>query len=256
MRCHLLASIILALLVVALGAGCDGERVSIEPRDEPTVVQTQRDGENEPAGALTLDPPGEAGAMNATPTPEATDIELPAGAEALVTLAQQDLARRLDLASDVIRAASVEAAEWPDASLGCPQPGEMYAQVITPGFRIVLEAQGVSYEYHADSERRVICCEPQQVRPVPGSGPTEMVDLARADLAQRLGVSLETISVSAVLGQEFSPDAFSCQTTKERAAREESPAVVVGTVILLDAAGRRYEYHASDQTVIFCRKLR
>ena len=84
MRRYLLASTILALLVIALGAGCDGERASIEPRNEPTVVQTQRDGENEPAGALTLDPPGEAGAMTATPTPEATDVELPAGAEIVV----------------------------------------------------------------------------------------------------------------------------------------------------------------------------
>ena len=116
MRRYLLALIVLALLVMALGAGCDGERASIVPRDEPTVVQTQRDGEDERAGALTLDPSPEAGAMTATPTPEATDIEFPAGAEALVALAQQDLARRLGLAPEVIRAVSVEAAEWPDTS--------------------------------------------------------------------------------------------------------------------------------------------
>jgi hypothetical protein len=77
MRRYLLASTVLALLVMALGAGCDGERVSIEPRDEPTVVHTQRDGENEPAGALTLDPPPEAGAMITTPTPGAMEVELP-----------------------------------------------------------------------------------------------------------------------------------------------------------------------------------
>jgi hypothetical protein len=92
------------------------------------------------------------------------------------------------------------------------------------------------------------------VRPVPGAGSTETVELARADLAQRLGVSPETISVAVVLRQEFSADGFYCRTTKARVARDESPAVVAGTVILLDAAGRRYEYHASDEIVLFCRE--
>jgi len=170
-----------------------------------------------------------------------------------VVQAREDLADRLSIGVEQITLEKVEAVEWPDASLGCPEPGKVYAQVVTPGYRIVLEAQGGSYEYHADLEQRVICCEPQQVRSVPVIGSTETVELARADLAQRLGVALETISVAAVLRQEFSADAFYCRTTKARVARDESPAVVVGTVILLEAAGRRYEYHASDAIVIFCR---
>ena len=322
------------------------------PRDEPTVVQTQRDGENESAGALTLDPLPEAGAMTATPTPEATDVELPAGAEALVTLAQQDLARRLGLAPEVMRVASVEAAEWPDASLGCPQPGEMYAQVVTPGFRIVLEARGERYEYHTDREQATVLCEEEALMgpptetvpspvgsgldslvqsakedlarrlsikveqievveaksvvwpdasvgcPQPGSAyahvvtlgfqvvlevegenyayhtdkeqrmvycesqgtppgeSAETVRIAREDLARRLSISVDAIDVVAVIGQQFPADAFYCRTTKERIAKDESPVVIPGESILLSAAGRRYEYHASDQTVIFCRQLR
>jgi hypothetical protein len=171
-----------------------------------------------------------------------------------VAQAREDLADRLSIGVERITVAKVEAVEWPDASLGCPEPGKVYAQVVTPGYRIVLEAQGGSYEYHVDLEQRVICCEPQQVPSVPGIGSTETVELARADLAQRLGVTLETISVAAVLRQEFSADAFYCRTTKARIARDESPDVVVGTVILLEAAGRRYEYHASDEIVIFCRE--
>lgn len=45
---------------------------------------------------------------------------------------------------------SVEYVDWPDSSLGNPQPDMSYAQVITPGFKIVLEAGGQAYEYHAD----------------------------------------------------------------------------------------------------------
>ena len=82
-----------------------------------------------------------------------------------------------------------------------------------------------------------------------------LIEKAKEDLAQRLGVSVDTISVAIVIGQEFSLDAFYCKVTKERIAGVESPAVVSGLSILLSASGRRYEYHASGQTVIFCRPL-
>jgi hypothetical protein len=35
----------------------------------------------------------------------------------------------------------------------------MYAQVITPGYRVVLEAGGQRYEYHTDTGRFVVLCE-------------------------------------------------------------------------------------------------
>lgn len=97
------------------------------------------------------------------------------------------------------------------------------------------------------------------------AAPTESIQLdedaqaivarAKQDLAQRLSVSVDDVTFLTVFGQEFSADAFYCRTTKERIAREESPQVISGLSIFLSAAGRRYEYHASDQTVIFCRLL-
>jgi hypothetical protein len=57
-----------------------------------------------------------------------------------------------------VRLIRVEAREWSDASLGCPKPGQMYAQVITPGYLVVLEAGGQRLEYHTDAGRRVELC--------------------------------------------------------------------------------------------------
>ena len=51
---------------------------------------------------------------------------------------------------------SAEAVEWPDASLGNPQPGMVYAQVVTPGYKIILSARGQQYEYHSEHERLVL----------------------------------------------------------------------------------------------------
>jgi hypothetical protein len=96
--------------------------------------------------------------MTPTSAPAATKVEPPTGAEKVIQLAQKDLAQRLSLAIEAIWLVSVEAVEWPDTSLGCPQPGMMYGQVI-PGFRVVLGAEGETYEYHTDKERFVVLCE-------------------------------------------------------------------------------------------------
>ena len=57
----------------------------------------------------------------------------------------------------------------------------MYAQVITPGYRIVLEVDGKSYEYHADTQRHVVYCESKEAQPLPGGESTETSRLARKD---------------------------------------------------------------------------
>jgi hypothetical protein len=82
----------------------------------------------------------------------------------------------------------------------------------------------------------------------------QIVSQAKEDLARRLGISIASVTTDAVIGQEFSTEAFNCRTPKGRIVREESPQVS-GTSILLSALGRRYEYHANDQVVVFCRPL-
>ena len=94
-----------------------------------------------------------------------------------------------------------------------------------------------------------------QVQPLLGDESTESAKLAKQDLAQKLGVSVDSITVVAVIGLEFSTDAFYCRATKDRIAKDESPAAMSGWSILLSASGHRYEYHASGPTVIFCRPL-
>lgn len=74
----------------------------------------------------------------------------------LVELAKGDLARRLRVGVEEVTLVSTEAVEWPDASLGNPQPGMVYAQVITPGYKIILSAERQEYEYHSDQERVIL----------------------------------------------------------------------------------------------------
>ena len=41
---------------------------------------------------------------------------------------------------------SIEAAQWPDASMGWPEPGRSYAQVLTEGYRVRARSAGKLFE--------------------------------------------------------------------------------------------------------------
>lgn len=75
-------------------------------------------------------------------------------------LALADLARRLGIATESIAVRALARVDWPDASLGCPEPGFMYAQVVTPGYRIILEAGNQLYAYHASLHGVRFCAQP------------------------------------------------------------------------------------------------
>ncbi len=78
-----------------------------------------------------------------------------------VTAAIRRLAEDRDIPPEEIKVASWEAVDWPDTSLGCPEPGMMYAQVIVPGYLVVLEFRGDLYRAHTDrTGERVVFCLP------------------------------------------------------------------------------------------------
>jgi hypothetical protein len=79
-------------------------------------------------------------------------------AEKLVTLVKQNLAQRLNIAIDQIVLLEIKSVVWRDASLGCPKPAIDYIRVETPGYRIVLEASGQTYNYHTDQVKRFVMC--------------------------------------------------------------------------------------------------
>ena len=89
------------------------------------------------------------------PTPAAS---WPAEADTAVRAALQDVAARLQVQSNAVQVISVSATDWPDTSLGCPQPGMFYAQMIVQGYTITLAAGDQRVEYHADKKGRVVTC--------------------------------------------------------------------------------------------------
>jgi hypothetical protein len=113
-----------------------------------------------PAAAATQAP---APAVPSPPTasPAATQTIAGTAAQTATNAALADAASRLGVPASQVQVRRVEGREWPDTSLGCPQPNMLYAQVITPGYLVELSGAGRSLEYHTDRSgtRTVLCRE-------------------------------------------------------------------------------------------------
>ncbi len=94
-----------------------------------------------------------------TETLTITEMSLPVESDNLLKLAVADLAKQLRIPLESVTVILVQATEWSDASVGCPKEGMMYAQVITPGYLMVLEAQGQQYSYHTNKKNLVVLCQ-------------------------------------------------------------------------------------------------
>jgi hypothetical protein len=180
-------------------------------------------------------------------TPQAPSAQDPAQL-AMVRRAQADLIGRTDVRPSEIKVVSVEAVEWRNTSLGCPQPDMMYAQVITPGYVIVLEAGSKTYEYHTDQRTKVVLCgEPESDGALAeGNSPPEnsfldrMAALAQGELAERLGIETTRIQLLDVQEVTWSDASLGCPDPEMRYAQVPQD----GLLIRLGAQGRVYEYHS------------
>ena len=79
------------------------------------------------------------------------------------TLARKTLGHFLSVSAEELTPIGLMAVAWRDASLGCPQPGMNYAQVITSGYRAVFVHGGHIYHVHMDNintaNGRALVCE-------------------------------------------------------------------------------------------------
>ncbi len=73
--------------------------------------------------------------------------QLPADVEQLV---KEELSMETGIPVEEIEVLDAEYTEWPDACLGLAEPDEQCAQVITPGWRVTVRAEGQEYVVRTD----------------------------------------------------------------------------------------------------------
>lgn len=77
--------------------------------------------------------------------------------EQAVRLAMLTLSQSLQLKETDMVVEKITPVQWSDTSIGCPQPGMMYAQMISEGFKIIIKVDGKVYPVHIGAGRAVVC---------------------------------------------------------------------------------------------------
>lgn len=240
--------------VVALSAGCR-EATSMEVVEHPpTATMTVR--ADTPASVTATATATKSATNSATPpiqetgtpaVPTRNHMPLPSESEAAAAAAVGALEQRLGVLPQDIVVQLVEAVEWSDSSLGCPEPGMTYAQMVTPGFRVLLEVDGQAYEIHTGAGGAVVLCEQEDsvmvVLPGPGTvepGLEPLIALATKDLTERLSIAEGDIEILEAVAVVWPDASLGCP--EPGMAYRQIP--LDGALIRLQIEGKVYEYHS------------
>lgn len=172
---------------------------------------------------------------------------------AAAELARQKLAEKLQLAPADIKLTQIQARTWSDSNMGCGKPGSMALQVITEGYAVTLLAQGAKYRVHVSGNNTVVCDQPmlernQARRPSNARGLDVMIEKARQDLAQKLGVDPAQVHLYGTKPQRWSDTGLDCPLEGEKVVSKP----VNGYRLALKYQARIYVYHCDMQDVRAC----
>lgn len=168
---------------------------------------------------------------------------------AIALLAIDTLAAELEVPRDQILLDTVRTVDWRDSSLGCPKPGMAYLDVITPGHKVTLRANGQIYVVH-EARNRAFVCNPGKA--LGGITATHELSFgrqlieARKDLAGRLGVPEREIRFLASEGHTWNDASLDCPEPGRQYAAVKTP----GWKLSFGYQERVYTYHTDlDRTV-------
>jgi glucose/arabinose dehydrogenase len=191
--------------------------------------------------------PGQAAQPTTEPAPAETPIaetpmsETPdAGntSEAVTAAAVARLAADLGLAEADVTVLSAEETEFTDGCLGLGGPADSCLQAITPGWLVMLSANGQEYEAHTDATGQQV-----RIAGLDGSSSTGAVDAitasAAAVLADQLGIAPDAITVVSAEETEFSDGCLGLGGSEESCLQAITP----GWIVTLSADGQEYVAH-------------
>ena len=110
----------------------------------------------------TTGPTSTTAAVPIPPTLPSIPVEPPVTGETPASILDpilDDAAGRTGVPVDDLVVVRSQFVEWPDGSLGCPEPGMLYPQVITDGYWVQVDADGESLDYRAGTSGHFRLCE-------------------------------------------------------------------------------------------------
>jgi len=70
-----------------------------------------------------------------------------------------DATERTEVPQSDLSVVRSEAVEWPDSSLGCPEPGQFYTQAIVSGYWVEIGASDRILDYRSDAAGNFKVCD-------------------------------------------------------------------------------------------------
>lgn len=167
--------------------------------------------------------------------------------------ARQTLAQHLKVDAAEITVTQAEPRTWSNSSMGCGKPGTASLTVMTEGYAVSLAAQGREYRVHVSGNSATVCDQALRTRqglhrPVHARGLDVMMEQARQDLAQRLGVEVSTVRIAGMQPQRWANSGLDCPVATEPVV--EGP--VKGYRLSLGQGPRVYTYHTDMKKVRPC----
>lgn len=169
----------------------------------------------------------------------------------VATMAVTALADDLGIPNTDITVDTVRPVDWPNSAIGCPQPGEAYLDVITPGHKVTLRVGGDLHVVH-EARGRAFVCRQRKLAQAPGAELDvpwlEMSVAARSDLASKLGAREEEIIIGGANRTTFTDSSLGCPSGEGAYEQGNIP----GYVLSLRYGSRNFSYHTDLDRVIAC----
>jgi hypothetical protein len=203
-----------------------GWRIEFQSNGEKFVYHTDKSGDS-----LRL-------AFSSTPVePPPSDFspgeELPPAVQAAV----DKLSQIITIDPEIIEVVSAQQTTWSDSCLGLGGPDELCLQVITPGWKVTLSAQGKEYELHTNEDGSSVRL--RQFSP-PSSNPSRpVIQKARKALSAKMGIPIGKVELVTIDQVDWSNACLELQHPDEMCAMVITP----GYRIVFQAGGTEYELH-------------
>jgi hypothetical protein len=185
--------------------------------------------------------PGQAAEPTTAPAADETPVAAtPAtdnAADAVSAAAVAQLAADLGLTETDVTVVSAAPTEFSDGCLGLGGPEESCLQAITPGWVVILNANGQEYAVHTDATGQQVRIAPDFV--AGAADPEAATAAAVAHLAAELGVAEAEVNVVGLEAAEFSDGCLGLGGPEESCLQAITP----GWVLTLSAGGQEYTVH-------------
>ena len=160
------------------------------------------------------------------------------------------------LSKDSVEHLKIRSIQWPDSSLGCPEPGVDYLQKMIPGYLVSFTVDGKIYSVNIGDNTAIICDRINDFmleRKKRADSVMNAYRAARLDLAEKLKVDPALITVTKIKAETWPDSSLGCSTQDQ----EHQAGPVEGFKINMTCRGKEYEYRVplESKDFVSCKEI-